>query len=73
LEFHRNIHGTLFKLGRVCIFDVNNKKKYGRYQGKFGDILVFQYANNSMIKKISIPSIVWVEENADSFSIIYIK
>jgi hypothetical protein len=61
-----------------CIFDVNNENKYGGYRGKFGDIWVFRYANNRRIKNILIPSIVWVEENADFlkfissyFSIIY--
>jgi hypothetical protein len=37
----------------------------GGYPGKIGDIWVFRYANNRRIKKILIPSIVWVEENAD--------
>jgi hypothetical protein len=37
---------------------------YVDHRGKFGHIWVFRYPNNRRIKNISIPSIVWVEENA---------
>jgi hypothetical protein len=48
---------------------VNDEEKMG-VRGKFGDTWVFRYPNNRGIKKISIPSIVWVEENADFLTFI---